>query len=296
MRAAGRGAARVRIADITIVLVSRDPELRPGFAGAMNRFLAEEAEPDVSLVARWGDGREEAPGRRIFESGALWQLYRENGTYQFRFTSPWFGPLPYKVASFNSAFTSGEVSLHRGYFPPDRPAYPLECPLDELLMINLLAQGRGVEVHACGVMDPLENSHLFAGQSGAGKTALGRLWQEAEAGTILSDDRIILRWVGARLWMYGTPWHGQAALASPARAPLTRVCFLRHGTVNRLVPMGEAEAAARLFACSFPPFYSPAGLQFTLEFLEAVATAVPCDELSFVPDQRAVAFLRKATA
>ncbi len=50
-----------------------------------------------------------------------------------------------KVARFDQHFTSGEVVLHHHYFPPHRALSPLDYPLDELLMINLLARGRSVQ-------------------------------------------------------------------------------------------------------------------------------------------------------
>jgi hypothetical protein len=201
------------------------------------------------------------------------------------------GPVPYKVASFDREFTSGEVCLHHPYFPLRPPLYPLDYPLDELLLVNLLAQGRGVDVHACGAVDSKGNGHLFVGQSGAGKTTLARLWQNQSGITIFSDDRIILRREGTALWMYGTPWHGEAELASPGRAPITRVYFLSKGIKNELVPLRKSDAASRLFACSFPPFYSREGLDFTLSFLEEVVKKIPCYELRFLPDERAAEFI-----
>ena len=142
----------------------------------------------------------------------------------------------------------------------------------------------------------LGNGHLFAGQSGAGKTTMAKLWQQEEEVVILSDDRIILRNIEGKLWMYGTPWHGEAGLAHPARARLTRIYFLRHGQKNEIVSQRAAEAVGRLFAHSFPPFYSLAGLDFTLGFFEEVVTAVPCDELRFLPDQRVIEFIRQQMA
>jgi hypothetical protein len=166
--------------------------------------------------------------------------------------------------------------------------YSLEYPLDELLLIHLLAGGRGLEVHACGVVDSSGQGYLFAGQSGAGKTTMARLWQKAEGvqGVIvLSDDRIILRYLSGRFWIYGTPWHGEAGLASPTRAPLKAIYLLRHGPSNRLVSLRRSDAVARLLACSFPPFYHSRGLDFTLGFLEQLLEAVPGQELSFTPDE-----------
>jgi len=253
-----------------------------------------EAEPDVRVRARWGNLAEVSGGRKLFDSGGLWQLFTANGALRFHFTSPAWGPLPYKVAWFDKEFASGEVLVHRPYFPPGHLVYPLEYPLDELLIIHLLAAGRGAEVHACGVVDASGQGYLFAGQSGAGKTTMARLWQKPEEITVLSDDRIILRYQAGQFWMYGTPWHGEAGLSSPARAPLKGVYLLRHGPSNRLVPLRRSSTAARLVACSFPPFYHSSGLDFTLGFLDQLVEAVPCYELSFTPDERVIALVRSS--
>jgi hypothetical protein len=292
----GVGKIWIKIADLTISLVGDSPGLKLGVEGAMHRFLVGESASDVQLRAGWADLHPDQRGEMLFDSGGLWQLFCQNGIYCFRFTSPVIGPLPYKTAAFDPRFTAGEVSLHRPYFSCDRPVYPLEYPLDELLMIHLLAGGKGAEVHACGVLDASQHGQLFVGQSGAGKTTMATLWQQAAGSAILSDDRIMLRHLEGRFWIYGTPWHGEAGLACPARAPLTRIYFLRHGRHNQVVRQTASEALGRLFACSFPPFYDPEALDFTLGFLQKVVTTVPCDELRFLPDQRVVEFIRQQTA
>ena len=287
-------SALLRIADLTIALTSDDSTLTLPVEGANSQFLVREDEPDVHVRARWENLGEISSGRKVFDSGGLWQLFAANGALRFHFTSPAWGPLPYKVAWFDKEFASGEVVVHRPYFPRGHLVYPLEYPLDELLLIHLLAAGRGVEVHACGVVDASGQGYLFAGQSGAGKTTMARLWQKTEEVQVLSDDRIILRYQSGRFWMYGTPWHGEAGLSSPARAPLKGVYLLRHGPSNRLVPLRRSSTAARLVACSFPPFYHSSGLDFTLGFLDQLVEAVPCYELSFTPDERVIALVRSS--
>ena len=282
----------VRIADITIAIVNDNPELKLWVEGATQKFLEDKANPEVRIQAAWGDLVVGNSEEKIFDSGALWQLYSENGSYLFRFTSLALGSLPYKVATFNWDFTSGEVYLHRPYFTRGQPLYPLEYPLDELLIMNLLARGRGVEVHACGIIDSKGKGHLFVGQSGAGKTTIARIWHGEAGVTVLSDDRIILRKIENKIWMYGTPWHGEAELASPAQAPLTRAYFLNHGLKNEILQQGRVEALARLFACSFVPFYSSETLDFTVGFFEEVVKTVPCYELRFVPDKGVIEFLQ----
>jgi len=289
-----RDSVYARIADIDFAIVSNDPAMKVQIQGATQNFLIQKAPPHITIEARWHNLSEmELKGLKLFESGTIWQLYLNDNFYIISLGSQALGSIPYKIARFQKDFSWGEVLLHRGYFDQDKPIYPLEYPLDELLFINFLALGRGAEVHACGVVDSHGDGHLFIGQSGAGKTTMARLWQNEEETTILSDDRIVLRQKGEELWMYGTPWHGEARIASPLRAPLSRLYFLQHGKKNELVELGTTEAMARLFACSFLPFYSPEALKFTVGFFEEVAKAVPCYRLSFFPDKRVIGFIRQ---
>jgi hypothetical protein len=282
----------IKIADITISLISVDPELKLWVDETTKKFFHHVAVPDVTIEGCWDDLAQVENRGKIFDSGSLWQLYQKNGSYLFSLNFPVFGPAPYKIAKAQKDFTRVEVSLHRSYFDPNEPIYPLEYPLDELLLINLLALGRGVEVHACGVVDASGHGHLFIGQSGAGKTTMAKLWQDIPGVTILSDDRIILRQIDSKLWMYGTPWHGEAMLASPERAPLTRIYFLEKGCKNDLISLRDPVALGRLITCSFIPFYSQTGVAFTLGFFEKVVKAIPCNELRFVPDKRVVEFIQ----
>ena len=71
----------IKVADIAIALISDNPDLRLDFEGAMKKFLAEERDSDVRIRARWGDCFEESKGKKLFDSGALWQLNAENGSY-----------------------------------------------------------------------------------------------------------------------------------------------------------------------------------------------------------------------
>ena len=281
----------LEVADISVKIQSTDPTLQFETQGVMKAFLATEDQPDAQASATWSDLSQMSLGQKVFDSGALWQLYRRHGSYLYAFTSPVFGSVPYKVASFDSSFTSGEVYLHRPYFESKKALYPLEYPLDELWMVNLLGQGRGAEIHGCGVVDADGKGHLFVGQSGAGKSTMARLWEFKRGIQILSDDRIVLRWANQKLWMYGTPWHGEAGFSSKDRAPLSRIYFLRHAQKNELLPQRPAQAVGQLFTCSFPPFYNPEALDFTLGFFEKVVQSVPCFELKFLQDKKVIELL-----
>jgi hypothetical protein len=284
----------IRIADINIAVVSPDASLPIRADASTGRFLAQGLEPHIKIEVHPADLSEHlVPGKMVFDSGGIWKLYQEGELYTFQLQSDSLGTVPYKMARVRKDFEKAEVLIHRVYLKPRQAVYPLEYPLDEVLFIHHLGcLGKGVEVHACGVVDLHGKGHLFLGQSEAGKTTLARLWENESGVVVLSDDRIALRRTDGRLWMYGTPWHGEANFSSPARAPLADVCFLVKGAENRLLQKGVAESIGRFIAASFILFYSREAVDFTMGFLEDVVKAVPCYELHFLPDMRVVKWLQ----
>jgi hypothetical protein len=282
----------LKIADIGFQTVSVDPLLHLHLPGAAQKFHNLKGGADLFLEAAWGDiSLREERGKIIFDSGALWKLYENTDHYVFYFCSRPMGSIAYKMAEIDKNGTRGKVFLHRPYFDPGQPIDPLEYPLDELLLIHLLGMGKGVEVHACGVVDSLGQGHLFLGQSGAGKTTLARLWEKKPGVTILNDDRIVLRKADEKFWMFGTPWHGEGRMSSPCRAPLRRIYFLRRGEKNEFIPQRVPASIGGLFACSFLPFYNPQAVEFSLAFYEEVVKKVQCGELRVFPDERVIDFI-----
>jgi hypothetical protein len=278
----------LRIADLTVAVSCDESPLRLGVEGDKETFIVHEGVPDVRIKVTRGELSEDEVGDKLFDAGTVWQLYQDNGSYLFRFHSLAFGPSPYRTARFDHNFSDGKIVLHPGSFEPGKAVDPLSAPLDELLYGALLGRGRGAEIHAFGLIDAQGRGHLFVGRSGAGKTTMARLWQDVPGVTILSDDRIILRKLDGRIWMYGTPWHGEGGMASPEKVLLTGVYFLQKGGRNELLPRSKVDAALGLSACSFPPFYSREAMAFTLGFAEDVANEIPCYELRFLPDGRVV--------
>ena len=53
---------------------------------------------------------------------------------------------------------------------------------------------------------------------------------------------------------------------------------------------------AHLFACAFPPFHDPHGLERFVDTLGELATSVPVARLAFANDPSAVAFVRQEAA
>ena len=282
----------LRVAGLTIQVSHSAPDLNVAPGTAWSRFVVEAAPPDVAIEVSAHTLGEDGAGACLFDSGGPWRLYRHGDGFLFRFHSATLESSPYKTALFNHDFSRGHVWLHRPFFAGAPLVDPLEYPLDELLVISLLGQGRGVEIHGCGVVDG-SRGYLFVGQSGAGKTTMARLWQAVPGAVILSDDRVVLRSDADGHWMYGTPWHGEEPLASPGRVRLAGVFFLKHHDRQEIATVTRIDGVTRLFASSFLPFHDANALDFTLAFIDSLVGRVPCFELWFTPDAAALELVRR---
>jgi hypothetical protein len=224
-------------------------------------------------------------GEKAFDCPPIWSLYRENGTSVVKIYHEFSGlertlilPCALEKADLYFADKSG------------RFIDPFYGPTMELLMVNYLAQGRGAIIHSCGIA---RNGRgiLFVGESGAGKSTLAKMWDQEDGVDVLSDDRIIVRKNGHQFWMYGTPWHGDARLASPRRVRLEKVFFLRHGQENSIKEIKGIDPVSQLLTSSFPPYWDPQSMAFTLEVFTDLTAQVPCQELAFKPEKSAIDYI-----
>lgn len=225
----------------------------------------------------------------IFDSGNSWSLYRDAQKRIVLLNYRLGEPLPFRAAVFAPDFLSGDVYIGNAH--GERLPYPLPNPMDAVLFAHLLARGRGVLLHACGVsMDG--QGIIFAGQSGAGKSTLAALWKAQDGVTVLNDDRVIVREREGQFWVYGTPWYGSERATSPLGVPVRRIFIIRHADQNESAPLAPPDSAARLLVRSFPTHWDAEGMAFTIGFLGQLCQAVPCHDLGFVPDTSIIDWIR----
>jgi len=242
--------------------------------------------PQVRLRLRRGSPAV-MPADEVFHCPPIWSLGRRNGLSFVKIYGDFRGlertlVLPRNVESADLYFS--------GVAPAGGDLF--YGPTLELLVLNYLAQGQGAILHSCAVARD-GRGLVFVGESGAGKSTLARLWAQENGVTILSDDRAIVRRMGGEFRVYGTPWHGEAAFSSPLGAKLERIFFLRHGEENAVRAWTGSAAVSSLLTCSFLPHWDAEGMEFSLEFLTELAAAVPCQELTFTPDRRAIELVEK---
>jgi hypothetical protein len=278
------------------------------FDPGLELFRSDAASFDVDIRVEWVAALSPGRGRALFDSGTTWRLWERVDGFQFDFGDPITIGQPYKRLLIDSSYRQAVLQMSTRYFA-DLPCIvdPLGYPLDELLIMHRLTQERAIELHGVGIVGPDGASNLFIGHSGAGKSTTARLWTSLHDVEILSDDRIIVREDKVRedkvradkredkacqeetqIFMYGTPWHGEAHFAMPGRAPLGRIFVLEHGQGNVLTRLTRSQMVAELFARSFVPFHRHEYVDHALSFLERVADTVPCYRYSFEPDDRAV--------
>jgi len=277
----------IRVGNVSIGLNASSPD-DIQLDRELAAFRTVSTDCDIEVDVEWVEHLRKPRGRKLFDSGAIWRLYEGNGVSVFDFATPILGCQPYKRLRVNRGFSGATLFLNRECWPEAKRVFPLEYPLDELLVTNWLARAGGVEVHGCGLVDSGTGGHLFLGHSGAGKSTTTLLWKSHRDVRVLSDDRIILHKQANEIWMYGTPWHGEAAFSSPEKAKVNRIFVLEHGDKNDILPLPQARAVAELFARCFPPFYSHGPLNSTLSFLHHITERVPCYLYRFVPDRSAV--------
>jgi len=286
---------RVKIADFIFDLSSKTPHEAFFLKDSYKEFSCNEP-PDVfarghyykipDIILREED--------RVFKSNIYWDIYRISGrpVFVLRLSGP--NSEPYCISVFSPDFLHGDTYfLFRlpGKKSDDPLPNPLRFPLFHLLMISLLAKGYGVLIHACGI-DDNGKGLLFTGSPSHGKTTIARLWKKDAI--ILNDERIVLRKNNGRLYIYGTPWHGDYEKISPHGVPLEKVYFLRRAKTNAIKKLEGTKAVSKLLSHCFSPYWETEGMQFVLDFCGKVVREIPCYDLGFIRNKKIVDFLRSS--
>ena len=277
-----------RIADVSISIEGEVPEADLSIPSAYRPFVAN-GKADIHL--RLQRGTPDIPfEEKVFACPPIWTLYRHNNISIIKLFST--RPDLKRTLVLQPGLERADLYFANG---SDRFLDPFHGPTMELLMVNYLARERGVIIHSCAVV--LDGRGLlFVGESGAGKSTLARMWDQENGVEVLSDDRTVVRKQGDEYWLYGTPWHGEAKYGSPRAVRLERIFFLRHGANHSSKQASGIEAVSKFLTCSFPPYWDPRGMEFSMELFSDLAAQVPCEELTFKPERSVLNFIDESVS
>ena len=223
---------------------------------------------------------------KIFDSGQAWAMYRSDACRVMTFGTPDFDS-PLWVAEINHSFTRVTVYCSKHFVTKHNGkmlvSTPLAYPLDQILLMYILARKNGFVIHATGFIHQ-GKSFIFPGKSGAGKSTLSRTIRGLDDMELLSDDRIAVRKSGSGYQAYGTPWPGDAGIAVNKGAKLHAIFLLHQGQENRIRVMDSREALERMLPVISVPWYDKDVLQDVLSSCEELISTVPVYELSFTRD------------
>jgi len=265
-------------------------ELEPAY----KPFLTKEDEDTETISIEIRVSSKDIPSTetldRFFDSGQSWSMFRDDQEYWIAFHPPTFKQ-PLWLARTNSGFTSVTVycsdklvSRRNGETVLSNPV----CyPLDQILLMYLLAQRGGVLVHAAGI-EINGQGFIFPGKSGAGKSTLTRQFAAREPIGLLSDDRMVVRKMDGVLRAFGTPWPGEAKIAVNKSVPLAGMFFIEHGSKNAIKEIRPQAALERLLPVISVPWYDQETFPKILVFCEELISRVPAYEFHFEPTHEAV--------
>jgi len=310
----------IRIANISVsitIISNYVPIESINFGKTYEKFISKKSKPEIALRIHYGklpklSLKGKKPVRGIKK---IWELYHINKKQVFIFTPNYqkkyffsvdyigfnqrlysrkpICPAPslYQIAVLNSDFTKGDIYVKT----PDASARllpnPLGTHLTEIMIMSWLSNRQGLLFHGCGIMDA-KRGYLFLGFSGHGKTTMANLWSDESV--ILHDDRIIVRKIKDKFWMFTAPWgrkEGRKAETGKG-VLLNKIFFIRHGSRNRVYPQKQSNSLFMLLHYSYIPVWIKDGGEKNVGFCAQLVQKIPCFLLDFYPDRKTVNYIR----
>ncbi len=234
------------------------------------------------------------PGPVLCRNGECWALHKQGNSY-YLVVWPSHRTGPVSVTHFTKDVNRARIiyneSLAAERIQAGRPVTnPFDYPVDRMLVMSLLTSRGGLLCHAAGACFG-GKGYVFTGLSGSGKSTLSTLLLSRPGWSVLSDERVAIRGKEAPFRVFGTPWAGDAGLASATGCDLAAIFFLRHGEEDRLEPLARSEALLRFLSLLTISWYDPDRMPEQLRVVEQMVSALPCYELSFRPSPDVVEIL-----
>ncbi|MDT8390367.1 MAG: radical SAM protein [Lentisphaeria bacterium] len=152
-------------------------------------------------------------------------------------------------------------------------------PSDQIMLARVLADRDGCYLHSSGLILNGQGV-LFVGASDAGKSTMVKMLKAY--GTLLTDDRnIVRRWPDGHR-VHGTWSHGEVPLVSNREVPLRAILFLEQAKEDQITLItNRRRIVHELLNRVIKPFCTIDWWEKTAGILAAVAAEVPCHQFRF---------------
>ena len=90
-----------------------------------------------------------------------------------------------------------------------------------------------------------DKAYIFTARSGTGKSTHIALWKKilGDKVCVINGDKPILRYIGDKLYAYGTPWCGKEMWQTNTRTEVSGICFLERAQENAITKLDPSDAA-----------------------------------------------------
>jgi hypothetical protein len=221
----------------------------------------------------------------LIASTIFWKMWKYKDSYRIDFFNN-EGLLTSRVIT-NDNFSINKIEILDSiikttvFIPSDVHSFLMNaylCCRD----IGLFLHGAMVTYNCCGL--------IFSGVSGSGKSTITSLIKEYKNLSIVSDDRILIRFK-EQIECFSTPYDWKIERCKNIKTTLGCIFYLKHGNKNIIRTLDTEEKFRYLFTTNLLPFYIPNGILKISYAFDKLLNTTPIYEFTFTPDKSAVEHL-----
>lgn len=159
--------------------------------------------------------------------------------------------------------------------------FALKHAMTNLYSAFIVYHNWGLLIHSSCVIEQ-SGAHIFAGQSGAGKSTAARL---SAPRPLLSDEATLVQITPNEIVVHNSPFRSEMTSSGDTKiAPLASIQLLHQSLQNNRVKVRNSDAILQLMDKVFYWVYSPEETKAILRLLRILVDKVPAYELYFKKD------------
>jgi hypothetical protein len=216
--------------------------------------------------------------------GVLWELNQEEHRTCILVYNPNDLRVLQQIAYWDQENKSWQIHVLESQ---DGAIDPLAYPLGPLIWYFLSTVEDFLMIHGSAVVLN-QQTRVFSGFSGVGKSTMAKLWEQNRQATIINDDRLILRKIADEWFVYNTPMF---YAAEPQMGKLHTVFFPYHAPANKIEKLNGVAALSKLLAHTIHHGHNKAHVQHHMDIATQLISQIACHQLGVVPTSEVIDFV-----